>query len=81
MTIIDPAEKTRYPMHAEYIRHILSQNQQLLSEYDNLVIEISQIGDSSQIQSLQLEAITQALRELREEDAGMTAQSGTPDIS
>lgn len=74
MTIIDPSEKTKYPMHAEFIRRILSQNQQLLSEYDNLVIEISQIGDTSQVQSLQLEAITQALRELRDENTGYTAK-------
>lgn len=85
MTIIDSSEKTKYPMHAEYIRRILSQNQQLLSEYDNLVIEISQIGDTSQVQSLQLEAITQALRELRDEGTGFAERSsenmGTPACS
>lgn len=75
MTIIDPAERTKFPIHAEYIRHILAQNSQILTEYDNLVIEISQIGDSTNVQSLQLEAITQALRELRDDQETPAAQA------
>lgn len=78
MTIMDMADHSRIPMHNEYIQHILSQNKQLLSQYDNLIIEISQIGDSKDLGSLDLENITEALRELRDEqhpESGTVQQS------
>ena len=66
MTILDVNDGTRFPMHHEFIRGVLTQNRQLLTQYDNLIIEISQIGDSSEIEDLHLESITEALRELRD---------------
>ncbi|MBQ8927478.1 MAG: hypothetical protein IJ055_04280 [Oscillospiraceae bacterium] len=67
MTILDPNEQSRYQMHSEFLHHVLGQNKQLLSQYDNLIIEISQIGDSKEMETLNLEAITNALRELRDD--------------
>ncbi|MCR5717573.1 MAG: hypothetical protein K6F80_00875, partial [Oscillospiraceae bacterium] len=63
MTIFNPDEPERFPMHHAYIREVLSQNKKLLGQYDNLIIEISQIGDSTQLPDL--DRITEALRELR----------------
>lgn len=67
MTILDPMDSSKFPTHTEFIHHVLGQNKQLLSQYDNLIIEISQIGDSSELENLHLENITEALRELRDE--------------
>ena len=78
MTILDAAEPERFPMHHAFIREVLAQNKKLLVQYDNLIIEISQIGDNAQMQDLHLEHITEALRELRsgspEAEEGMQMQ-------
>ena len=66
MTILDFEDQSRFPMHYEFIRGVIGQNQQLLNQYDNLIIEISQIGDSSEMENLHLDNITEALRELRD---------------
>lgn len=66
MTILDVEDQSRFPMHYEFIRGVLGQNKQLLGQYDNLIIEISQIGDSSELENLHLNNITEALRELRD---------------
>lgn len=72
MTILDPNDQSKYPTHNEFIHRVLGQNKQLLSQYDNLIIEISQIGDSSDLENLHLENITAALRELRDNDERAT---------
>ncbi len=66
MTILDLEDQSRFPMHYEFIHSVLSQNKQLLTQYDNLIIEISQIGDTANMEDLHLENITEALRELRD---------------
>lgn len=66
MTILDLEDQSRFPMHYEFIRDVIAQNKQLLGQYDNLIIEISQIGDSTELENLHLEHITEALRELRD---------------
>lgn len=71
MTILDPMDQAKYPTHNEFIHHVLGQNKQLLSQYDNLIIEISQIGDSKDFGNLHLDNITEALRELRDEHLTM----------
>ncbi len=65
MTILNLNEPSRFPMHNEFIRSVLNQNDQLLTQYDNLIIEISQIGDTANMDNLHLENITEALHELR----------------
>ena len=72
MTILDPEDHSKMPLHTEFIHHVLGQNKQLLSQYDNLIIEISQIGDSKDLENLHLENITDALRELRNEQVPHT---------
>jgi hypothetical protein len=66
MTILDLEDGSRFPMHHEFIRGVLDQNRNLLTQYDNLIIEISQIGDSAVMDDLHLDSITEALRELRD---------------
>lgn len=66
MTILDLTDGSRFPMHHEFIRGVLAENRKLLTQYDNLIIEISQIGDSTEMDDLHLESITEALRELRD---------------
>ena len=66
MTILNLNEPSRFPMHNEFIRSVLNQNDQLLTQYDNLIIEISQIGDTANMDNLHLENITEALHELRD---------------
>ena len=66
MTILDLEDGSRFPMHHEFIRGVLDQNRKLLTQYDNLIIEISQIGDSAGMEDLHLDSITEALRELRD---------------
>lgn len=66
MTILDFEDQSRFPMHYEFIQGVLAQNRQLLNQYDNLIIEISQIGDSTELENLHLDNITEALRELRD---------------
>lgn len=76
MTIIDPMDASKFPMHNEFLHHVLGQNKQLLSQYDNLIIEISQIGDSKELENLHLDNITKALRELRDEQNVTTGEYG-----
>lgn len=76
MTILDPNEQSRIPMHTEFLHHVLGQNKQLLSQYDNLIIEISQIGDTAEMENLNLEAITNALRDLRDDRPAQTMPEG-----
>ncbi|MBQ4464746.1 MAG: hypothetical protein II916_02115 [Oscillospiraceae bacterium] len=66
MTILDLEDQSRFPMHYEFLHKVLTQNKQLLNQYDNLIIEISQIGDSADMENLHLDNITAALHELRD---------------
>lgn len=69
MMILDPMDQSRFPMHNEFVHHVLGQNRQLLSQYDSLIIEISQIGNSREMENLHLDSITSALKDLRNENA------------
>ena len=69
MTILDLEDPSRFPMHYDFIWGVIAQNKEVLTQYDNLIIEISQIGDTAGTADLRLDHITEALRELR---------SGTP---
>ena len=71
MMIIDPNDTAKFPMHNEYLHHVLGQNRQLLGQYDSLIIEISQIGNTQEAENLHLDSITGALKELRNENATM----------
>lgn len=75
MAIIDPNDKGRFPMHKKFILSLLDQNRLLLEQYDNLIIEISQIGDTAAAQTPDLEEITEALSEMR----GGAAQVQSPE--
>lgn len=69
MTIVDLKDASRFPVHYEFIREVLAQNRKLLTQFENLIIEVSQIGDSASAEDLHLDAITEALHELREDNA------------
>ena len=66
MVIVDPKDNSQWQMHRRYVLGILKQNEVMISQFENLLIEISQIGDTADTNSLQLETVTDALRELRE---------------
>lgn len=67
MLILDLSEPGRLQVHKIYLCRILAQNQELLQQYENFMIEISQLGaDESQMPCLEL--MTQALQELRSKE-------------
>ena len=67
MLILDLSEQGRLQMHKVYLCRILEENQNLLNQYDNLMIEISQLGEYDN-QMPCLELITEALQELRNKE-------------
>ncbi|MDE6005249.1 MAG: hypothetical protein K2G88_07670 [Oscillospiraceae bacterium] len=64
MLILDFSEKSKLQMHKTYLCKILEENQNLLNQYDNFIIEISQLQEQAN-QMPYLEVMTEALQELR----------------
>lgn len=75
--IYDPNEPQKYQTHLMYLRQVLGQNAHVLSDFDNLILEVSQIGeDHSGASTPCLNELTAALRSVRNggEDAWATGQ-------
>lgn len=64
MLILDFSEQSKLQMHKAYLSRVLEENQNLLNQYDNFIIEISQLQDQTN-QMPYLEIMTRALQELR----------------
>lgn len=64
--IYDPNEPQKYQTHLMYLRQVLGQNAHVLSDFDNLILEVSQIGDDhAGVSTPCLNELTAALRSVR----------------
>ncbi|MBQ3940970.1 MAG: hypothetical protein II723_07650 [Oscillospiraceae bacterium] len=67
--IYDQNEPYKYNMHIAYLQDILGQNAHVLSEFENLILEVSQIGDdAAEASTPMLTELTNALRQVRTND-------------
>ena len=67
--IYDQNEPHKYNMHIAYLQEILGQNAHVLSDFENLILEVSQIGDDAADASTpMLTELTNALRQVRTND-------------
>lgn len=71
--IYDPNEPHKYQTHLMYLRQVLGQNAHVLSDFDNLILEVSQIGDDHTAATPCLNELTAALRSVRDGGADMWA--------
>ncbi len=67
--IYDQNEPHKYNMHVTYLQEILGQNAHVLSDFENLILEVSQIGDdAAEASTPMLTELTNALRQVRTND-------------
>jgi len=64
--IYDSNEPQKYNMHVAYLQQILGDNARVLSEFENLILEVSQIGDDRTAETPCLNELTAALRSVRQ---------------
>ena len=64
--IYDSAEPQKYNMHNAYLQQVLGDNARVLSEFENLILEVSQIGDDQTAATPCLTELTSALRSVRQ---------------
>ncbi len=68
--IYDQGDAHKYNMHAAYLQEILGENAHVLSDFENLILEVSQIGDNATAASTPcLTELTNALRSVRSSGA------------
>lgn len=73
--IYDQGEPHKYNMHVTYLEEILGENAHVLSDFENLILEISQIGDDANAATPCLNELTNALRSVRRSSADMWEQT------
>ena len=67
--IYDQNDPVKYNMHAAYLESVLGENAHVLSDFENLIVEVSQIGDDVNAASTPcLNELTKALRSVRVSD-------------
>lgn len=64
--ISDGTDQSRTRNHIMYLQQLLQQDSKVLGDFENLIVEISQIGDDSQAETPCLKELTEALRSMRE---------------
>ena len=69
MSISDFSDSSQTPANLNFLKQVIEQNKQILSQYDNLIIEVSQIGTHATPENL--ENITNALRQLRDNNVNV----------
>lgn len=67
--IYDQGEPHKYNMHVAYLQEILGENAHVLSDFENLILEVSQIGDDANAATPCLNELTNALRSVRKSGA------------
>lgn len=67
--IYDQGEPHKYNMHVAYLQEILGENAHVLSDFENLILEVSQIGDDATAATPCLNELTNALRSVRKSGA------------
>ncbi|MBQ8921149.1 MAG: hypothetical protein IJ060_03185 [Oscillospiraceae bacterium] len=63
--IYDQGEPHKLSMHISYLQEVLGQNAHVLSDFENLILEVSQIGDDASAATPCLDELTNALRSVR----------------
>jgi len=63
--IYDSSEPHKYNMHVAYSQEVLGENAHVLSDFENLILEVSQIGDDQTAATPCLNELTAALRSVR----------------
>lgn len=76
--IYDQGEPHKYNVHVAYLQEILGENAHVLSDFENLILEVSQIGDDTSAATPCLNELTNALRSVRSGNDGWTDQSDPP---
>jgi hypothetical protein len=74
--IFDRAEPHKFKMHVAYMQEILGENAHMLSDFENLILEVSQIGDDANAPTPCLTEMTNALRQVRSGEVSVY-QSGS----
>ena len=75
--IYDQGDSHKFNMHAAYLQEVLGENAHVLSDFENLILEVSQIGDNATAASTPcLTELTNALRSVRSSGAEAWEQSG-----
>lgn len=64
--IYDQGEPYKYQMHAQYLQGVLGENAKVLSDFENLILEVSQMGDDTSAAMPCLNELTDALHAVRE---------------
>lgn len=64
--IYDGTDRNKLRDHAFYLQDVLQKNAKVLSDFENLILEVSQIGDDSSADTPCLRELTEALRGVRE---------------
>lgn len=74
--IYDQGDAHKFNMHAAYLQEVLGENAHVLSDFENLILEVSQIGDNATAASTPcLTELTNALRSVRSSGAEAWEQS------
>ncbi len=63
--ICDRTEPHKFSMHTAYMQEVLGENAHMLSDFENLILEVSQIGDDTNAPTPCLTEMTNALRQVR----------------
>ena len=63
--IYDQGDSHKYNMHVAYLQQVLGENAHVLSDFENLILEVSQIGDDATAATPCLNELTNALRNMR----------------
>ena len=65
-------------MHVAYLQEVLGENAHVLSDFENLILEVSRIGEDQNAETPCLNELTAALRSVRRngEDDAMWNDSG-----
>lgn len=74
--IFDGTDRSKLDMHITYLQKLLQQDAKVLSDFENLIVEVSQIGDDTQAEMPVLKELTEALHSVRDvgDDAAMWSQ-------
>ena len=76
--IYDQGDAHKFNMHAAYLQEVLGENAHVLSDFENLILEVSQIGDNATAASTPcLTELTNALRSVRSSGAEAWEQSNS----
>ena len=63
--IYDKGDAHKYNVHVAYLQQVLGENAHVLSDFENLILEVSQIGDDANAATPCLNELTNALRSMR----------------